>query len=153
MHIVLAIVLFIGGMFVAALNFYTIILPLFYMLPKGIYMITKRLLHGTCILAIIINPVIMIAITGAIVYWIPTIPDFLDTHRSFGLGHNLYLIYMVYASAFTNRGRRVAKAKFWLTTMSHGTFRLNNYLNDEREKEKTELQNVRNQIDESLKDY
>lgn len=153
MQVLANILLFIIGAFIGMIFFHAVIVRVFYMLPKSIYMVSKGILKPVSILVILIAPILFMVTLGALGYFFPSIVDYVDTHRFIGIAINLNTIWLCFKYAFTDRGKEKARATFWLSNLSYTTPKWHDHLKHQQEKEKTKLEGLKTIIDDKLKEY
>lgn len=153
MQIVSNILLFIVGMFIGWLFFQAVIIRVLYMLPKSIYMASKGIIKPLSVLIILLVPIVFTAVVVTVGYFFPTILDYMDEHKYIGLGTNISTLWLCFKYAITQNGRLKAKSNFWLVVLSYMTSKGWDYVKEQREKEKGELEGLKSIIDDKLKEY
>ena len=123
------------------------------MLPKAIYFSIKGILTPMSIFRVLGSPLLCVGILFALGFFIPSVPDFIETHPAIGLGCNLNLIYMVYNYIFTERNRKASQATFWIINFKYRTYKWEDHYIEQQAKEKIKLEDMKELIDNRLKNY
>jgi len=134
MSTTLYVLLFIVGLVIGAITFGTLILPIFYMLPKAIYYSIKGKIKSISILIVLRTPIVVLLICVTIGFCFPDILLFLD-RIPVNIGSNVAIALLCISRFLWKSGRVKLDAGFWLLVFQYRKGGFLPYQNDEKIKE------------------
>ncbi|HEY8784198.1 MAG TPA: hypothetical protein VIM16_21395 [Mucilaginibacter sp.] len=118
MSTTLYVLLFVVGLVIGSILFGTIILPVFYMLPKAIYYSVKGKIKPVSVLVVLRTPLVMTAICVMIGVFFPNVLLYLE-RIPINNGSNVAIILFCISRFLRKSGRVKSDAEFWLSVFQY----------------------------------